>query len=114
MNKQKRERAEQRAEALISAPLSALSDFHITNYSGRFNAEDNVRIRISKDRALQDIPDIYLRISDNKIELGTNFTISANGKVKHSDERIWETIPEKDFSQRLQARCAELASFSRR
>jgi hypothetical protein len=111
MNKQKRERAEQRAKALTNGLFAGLQDLQMANLSGRFNDQDNVRIRISKDRILEDVPDIVLRISERKIELGTNFITSASGKVKLTDERIWKTVSEKNFPKMLQASCAELAGL---
>lgn len=111
MNKLKRERAEGRAEEIAATPLNQLKGrFHLTNYSGRFNAEDHVSIRVSKDRSVN-TPDIFLRISDDKIELGSNFNVLADGRKTWGDERHWETVSKADFSKRLNALCEDLTQL---
>ena len=111
MNKLKRERAEARAEEIAATPLSELKGrFHLTNYSGRFNEEDHVSIRVSKDRSVH-TPDIILRISDEKIELGSNFNVSADGQKTWGEKRKWETVSNEAFGVRLNALCDDLATL---
>lgn len=87
--------AEKKAHDIAAAPLKALNnDFVITNCSGRFNSNDYVSIRVAKGREI-DTPDIMLKIWKDRIELGSNFTKSANGSVIQSKKRKWKSVSEK-------------------